>query len=217
MITNIRIGIPVGYDQWKEHIETMNKERQRKQALDGQNARTPKGASGATTSSAPKKTITGTTYRGRGQLMDINTMKSRNCFCCGEKGHISKNCLLQSWNKGKQEVRVSTTEPSVGSKIEEVKDSAGKLHQVKVAATDADTCGPSPKRKSPLQEREAECPIGNGTSVPQGREAAKHMPPMVAQHEWLKPFETEWTWRAIKDTKDESIARAILLNWIHKT
>ncbi|SJL10460.1 uncharacterized protein ARMOST_13846 [Armillaria ostoyae] len=33
MIANIRIGIPVGYDQWKDHIETMNKERQRKQAL----------------------------------------------------------------------------------------------------------------------------------------------------------------------------------------
>ncbi|SJL16276.1 uncharacterized protein ARMOST_19796 [Armillaria ostoyae] len=56
--------------------------------------------------------------------MDIDTMKSGNCFGCGEKGHISKNCPLQSWNKQKQEVRALTTEPSMGSKIEEVKDGA---------------------------------------------------------------------------------------------
>ncbi|SJL07232.1 uncharacterized protein ARMOST_10575 [Armillaria ostoyae] len=49
------------------------------------------------------------------------------------------------------------------------------------------------------------------------REAVKHVPLVVTPHEWLKPFETEWTWRAIKDTKDESTARATLLNWIHKT
>ncbi|SJL01310.1 uncharacterized protein ARMOST_04630 [Armillaria ostoyae] len=96
-------------------------------------------------------------------------------------------------------------------------DTSFKLQQNKVAATNADACGPSPKQKSPLQEREAERPIGNDTSVSKGWEAAKHMPPTVAPQEWLKPFETEWTWRAIKDAKDESSARAILLNWIHKT
>ncbi|SJL10459.1 uncharacterized protein ARMOST_13845 [Armillaria ostoyae] len=78
-----------------------------------------------TTSLAPKKTVTGTIYGGQGQPMDIDAVKSGNCFCCGEKGHISKNCLLQSWNKGKQEIRALTTEPSMGSKIEEVKDGAG--------------------------------------------------------------------------------------------
>ncbi|SJL16754.1 uncharacterized protein ARMOST_20283 [Armillaria ostoyae] len=383
MIANIGTNIPVGYEQWGRRIIIMNEERLRKQALDlvgrmfqprppapQQNAGTPKGASGTTTSSAPKKTTTGTTYGGRGQPMDIDAIKSGNCFRCGEKGHISKNCPLQSWNKGKkQEVRASTTEPSTGSKIEEVKDVAGKparnhtiddeaprgaespnttdpalrnfgakrhtsslrgatqptkvldeksptivtpidtvsqprrtdgtwaklkyapcevssdeqaapterspiatidvesrsdgaqentarspkdtkaipqevasaqaikrghsvvmieipneeddtsfiRQQNKVAATDADACGPSPKRKSPLMEKEAERPIGNDTSVSKGREAAKHAPPTVASQEWLKPFETEWTWRAIKDAKDESSARAILLNWIHKT
>ncbi|SJL01489.1 uncharacterized protein ARMOST_04811 [Armillaria ostoyae] len=431
MIANIGTNIPVGYEQWGKRIIIMNEERQRKAALDlvgrmyqprppppQQNAKTPQGASGATTSSAPKKTTTGTTYGGRGQPMDIDAIKSGNCFRCGEKGHISKNCPLQSWNKGKkQEVRASTTEPSTGSKIEEVKDAAGNhsgrtntlhvvniphpphsilfaernsnqtrkeshnkyailttdddthlssvsddeastgaespntkdnqstlrnfgakrhtsslrgetqptkvldeksptivtpidtasqprrtdgtwaklkhapcevssdeqaapterspiatiddesrldgarentarnptdtkaiprevasaqaikrghsvvmievpdqdddtsfiLQQNKVTATDAGACGPSPKRKSPLMEKEAERPIGNDTSVSKGREAAKHAPPTVAPHEWLKPFETEWTWRAIKDAKDESSARAILLNWIHKT
>ncbi|SJL13535.1 uncharacterized protein ARMOST_16979 [Armillaria ostoyae] len=96
-------------------------------------------------------------------------------------------------------------------------DTSFRLQQNKVAATDADTCRPSPKRESPLQEREAEHPIGNDTSVSEGQEAAKHMPLMGTPQEWLKPFETKWTWRAIKDTKDESAARAILLNWIHKT
>ncbi|SJL15506.1 uncharacterized protein ARMOST_19006 [Armillaria ostoyae] len=432
MIANIGTNIPVGYEQWGKRIIVMNEERLRKQALDlvgrmlqprpppQQNAGTPKGASGATTSPTPKKTTTGTTYGGRGQPMDIDAVKSGNCFRCGEKGHISKNCPLQSWNKGKkQEVRASTTEPSTGSKIEEVKDAAGNhsgrtytlpvvniphsphsilfaernsnqihkeshnryailttdddthlssvsddeaptgaespntkndqstlrnfgakrhtsnlrgatqptkvldekpptivvpidtasqprrtdgtwaklkyapcevssdeqaapterspiatidaesrsdgarentarnpmdtktipgrkevagaqaikrghpvvmieipdeeddtsfiLQQNKVAATDADACGPSPKRKSPLMEKEAERPIGNDTSVSKGREAAKHAPPTVAPQEWLKPFEAEWTWRAIKDAKDESSARTILLNWIHKT
>ncbi|SJL04219.1 uncharacterized protein ARMOST_07580 [Armillaria ostoyae] len=433
MIANIGTNIPVGYEQWGQRIIVMNEERQRKQVLDligrmyqprppqpQQNAGMPKGASGTTTSPTPKKTVTGTTFGGRGQPMDIDAIKSGNCFRCGEKGHISKNCPLQSWNKGKkQEVRASTTKPSTGSKIEEVKDAAGNhsgrtyftpvvkcipstphsilfaeshsnqprkeshnryailttdgdthlssvsddkaptgaespnikdsalrnfgakrhtsslcgetqltkvldeksptivtpidtasqprrtdgtwaklkhapcevssqdeqaalterspitmigvesrsdgaqentarnpidtktipgrqevasaqaierghsvvmievpdeeddtsftLQQNKVAATDADACGPSPKRKSPLMEKEAERPIGNDTSVSKGREAAKHVPPMAAPQEWLKPFETEWTWRAIKDAKDESSARAILLNWIHKT
>ncbi|SJL09551.1 uncharacterized protein ARMOST_12931 [Armillaria ostoyae] len=100
---------------------------------------------------------------------------------------------------------------------DEEDDTSFILQQNKVAATDADACGPSPKRKSPLMEKEAERPIGNDTSVSEGREAAKHAPLTVAPQEWLKPFETEWTWRAIKDAKDESSARAILLNWIHKT
>ncbi|SJL00107.1 uncharacterized protein ARMOST_03419 [Armillaria ostoyae] len=256
-----------------------------------QNAGTPKGASGATTSSAPKKTATGNLC-GRGQPMDIDAIKSGNCFRW-EKGHISKNCPLQSWNKGKkQEVRASTTEPSTGSKIEELmyrtrriqyyslkefkpdckeshnrrrgskgaespntKDQrfatleqsvtrvvyAGKPNrrktdgtwaklkhapcevssneqaapterspiatidvefdrmrpgdkrghsQNKVAATDADACGPSPKRKSPLMEKEAERPIGNDTSVSRvGRQRSTR--PRRAPQEWLKPFETD--------------------------
>ncbi|SJL13410.1 uncharacterized protein ARMOST_16853 [Armillaria ostoyae] len=96
-------------------------------------------------------------------------------------------------------------------------DTSFRLQQNKVAATDADACGPFPKRESPLQEREAECPIGHNTPVSEGQEAAKHVPPTGTPQEWLKPFETEWTWRAIKDARDESAARAILLNWIHKT
>ena len=42
-------------------------------------------------------------------------------------------------------------------------------------------------------------------------------PPKPCGPEWLKLFETEWTWRAIRDAKDESAARSVLLNWIHKT
>ncbi len=36
-------------------------------------------------------------------------------------------------------------------------------------------------------------------------------------HEWLKPFEAEWTLCGIKEARTESEARAILKNWIHKT
>ncbi len=36
-------------------------------------------------------------------------------------------------------------------------------------------------------------------------------------HNWLKPFEAEWTLRGIKEARTESEARAILNNWIHKT
>ncbi len=36
-------------------------------------------------------------------------------------------------------------------------------------------------------------------------------------HEWLKPFEAEWTLHGIKEARTESEARAILKNWIHKT
>ena len=59
--------------------------------------------------------------------MDINVLRSEGkCFCCKQKGHISKNCPLQSWNKKKEEVRASTTEPATESKVEEVKDGAEK-------------------------------------------------------------------------------------------
>ncbi|SJL12751.1 uncharacterized protein ARMOST_16182 [Armillaria ostoyae] len=96
-------------------------------------------------------------------------------------------------------------------------DTSFKLQQNKVAATDADACRPSLKRQSPLMEKEAEHPIGNDPLRSEDREAAKHAPSVGAPQEWLKPFETEWTWRAIKDAKNESAARSILLNWIHKT
>ncbi len=36
-------------------------------------------------------------------------------------------------------------------------------------------------------------------------------------HDWLKPFEAEWTLHRIKEARTESEARAILRNWIHKT
>ncbi|SJL01325.1 uncharacterized protein ARMOST_04645 [Armillaria ostoyae] len=94
-------------------------------------------------------------------------------------------------------------------------DTFFRIHQAKVAVTDADVCRPSPKQKSPHGD-EAECPTGNDAPASQDWKAAKHMPPIVAPQEWLKPFKTKWTWRAIKDAKNESAARAILLNWIHK-
>ncbi|SJL12748.1 uncharacterized protein ARMOST_16179 [Armillaria ostoyae] len=110
----------------------------------------------------------------------------------------------------------ATKEIAEGKEVTSAQAIERRHLQNKVAATNADACGPSLKRKSP-HGNEAECPIGNDTSVSKDREAAKHMLPVVTPQEWLKPFETEWTWRAIKDAKNESAARAILLNWIHKT
>ena len=36
-------------------------------------------------------------------------------------------------------------------------------------------------------------------------------------HEWLKPFEAKCTLRGIKEARMESVVRAILKNWIHRT
>ncbi|PBK58702.1 hypothetical protein ARMSODRAFT_983621 [Armillaria solidipes] len=122
------------YEDWKQHIITMNRERQRKQVQDtvvgiyqprtSQHAGASKGSSGMTSGTADKKTATSITYGGRGQAMDVDTMRAAGeCFQCHKKGHISKNCPLQSWNKGKkEEVRASTTT----THIEEVKDATKK-------------------------------------------------------------------------------------------
>ncbi|PBK71031.1 hypothetical protein ARMSODRAFT_1017801 [Armillaria solidipes] len=140
MIANMGMFVPVGYNTWKEQIVLMNKERQCQKVYDSthgashpnwcndgksDNARASKGSSSMTTSLGDKKMATGTTYGSQGVPMDIDMMrKARECFQCGKKGHLSKNCLLQSWNKKKEEIRASTTEPTMGSKIEEVKDAA---------------------------------------------------------------------------------------------
>ncbi|PBK62471.1 hypothetical protein ARMSODRAFT_1024885 [Armillaria solidipes] len=121
---------PDTYDEWKRRILQIDYNYHLNRATGGQmtnrpnNAGTSKGNSSVTTLSTGKMTTTGTTYGGQGQPMDIDAINNGECFRCHKKGHISKNCLLQSWNKKKQEVRASTTKPSMGSKVEEVKDAA---------------------------------------------------------------------------------------------
>ncbi|PBK59245.1 hypothetical protein ARMSODRAFT_983201 [Armillaria solidipes] len=144
-ITDLGILIPDGYDEWKKQIITMNCERQCKQVQDSiqgvnqdrkvwndrksNTAGVSKGNSGTTTLLGNKKTTMGTTYGSRGQAMDIDTLCAEGkCFQCQQKGHLSKNCPLQSWNKGKkrEERRASMTELATDSKIKEVKDTAKK-------------------------------------------------------------------------------------------
>ncbi|SJL09289.1 uncharacterized protein ARMOST_12666 [Armillaria ostoyae] len=90
-----------------------------------------------------------------------------------------------------------------------------RIYQAKATAADAGAYGSSLEQKSPHGD-EARCPSGNDTSVSEGQEAVKHTLPMVTTQEWLKPFKTEWTWRAIRDAKDKLATKAVLLNWIHK-
>ncbi|PBK73222.1 hypothetical protein ARMSODRAFT_1016018 [Armillaria solidipes] len=123
---------PDTYDEWKCHILQIDYNYHLNRVTGGQSTNRPnnpgvsKGNSSVTTSSVGKVTTTSTTYGSQGQPMDIDAINNSECFRCHEKGHISKNCLLQSCNKKKQEVRASTTKPSTSSKIEEVKDTARK-------------------------------------------------------------------------------------------
>ncbi|PBK73229.1 hypothetical protein ARMSODRAFT_881030, partial [Armillaria solidipes] len=97
------------------------------QEKNNNNAETQSKGTSTTTSLSNKKTGTGTTYGGQGKPMDIDAIrKEGKCFRCGQKGHLSKNCPLQLWNKKKEEVRASMTKPAMDSKIEEVKDAAEK-------------------------------------------------------------------------------------------
>ncbi|KAK0211384.1 hypothetical protein DFS33DRAFT_1379355 [Desarmillaria ectypa] len=140
-ISNLGIFIPVGYKEWKECIIMMNQEQQHQQVMDSthsiypidkksnndNNAETSKGSSGITSGTLEKKTSMGSTYSGQGLPMDIDALKVEGkCFCCKKNGHCSKDCLEQSWNKKKKEVRASMTKPAMDSKIKEVKDTAGK-------------------------------------------------------------------------------------------
>ncbi|PBK60281.1 hypothetical protein ARMSODRAFT_1026684 [Armillaria solidipes] len=113
---------PDTYEEWKCRILQIDYNYRLNRATGGQtitrpnNARTSKGNSGATTSLGDKKMATSMVYGGRGQAMDINALKVEGkCYQCKEKGHISKDCPLQSWNKGKkkQEVRASTTDDTL--------------------------------------------------------------------------------------------------------
>ncbi|PBK68127.1 hypothetical protein ARMSODRAFT_1020150 [Armillaria solidipes] len=93
-------------------------------------------------------------------------------------------------------------------------DTSFRIYQMKVAATNADTCRPSPKRKGP-HGYEAGCPSGNDSSESEGREAAKHAPLMDTQG-WLKPFEVDWTLRTVQKAQTDNATRAVLFVWVHK-
>ncbi|SJK99893.1 uncharacterized protein ARMOST_03204 [Armillaria ostoyae] len=122
--------------------------------------------------------------------------------------------------KGQEAVSVQTVKR--GHKVtlievpNEEDDTSFVLYQRKVAATDADACRPSLKRESPLKEREAEHPISNDPLRSEDQEAVKHMPPMV-QTRWLKPFEVDWTLRAIQGARNNNATHAVLFVWGGKT
>ncbi|PBK63335.1 hypothetical protein ARMSODRAFT_979998 [Armillaria solidipes] len=115
---------PNTYEEWRHHILQIDYNYWLNQATGGAASNTGNRMmgglpqKGSSTLSSDKKTATGTVYGGRGQAMDINALKADG----------NKNCLLQSWNKGKkkEEVRASMTEPAMDSKIKEVKDAARK-------------------------------------------------------------------------------------------
>ncbi|SJL01029.1 uncharacterized protein ARMOST_04345 [Armillaria ostoyae] len=129
--------VPTTYAQWKHRLLRMDYNFRVRKAENqanpstcsndrAQKTTTPQKGGQTMNMTPEKKDNTGTTYGGRGVPMDIDKLKKEGkCFRCGEKGHMSKFCPLQSWNKKKEEVRATTTEePKTESKVEEVKDAA---------------------------------------------------------------------------------------------
>ncbi len=137
--------VPTKYDDWKKCLLHINYNYHLKRAegnLTGRTDTKPPGQKtvmsqkgGQAPAAMPeKKTGTSMTYGGRGTLMDIDRKITEGlCFLCGKPGHMKCDCPNRPKMREEAMHRLNaywdmqpTVEEPTGSKVEEVKDKAGK-------------------------------------------------------------------------------------------